>query len=167
MNRLKSQRGATLIISMIFLLILSIIGLAGMEVTGLEERMAGNMRDRNMAFQSAEATLRNGEAFLENTAVLPAFDGTAGLYAVPINGDKNWDIVDWTSSAAVRSYTGSGFDELASSSAFIIEDLAAASASDSLEVGVPSDNKRFYRVTARAEGLSSTTAVVLQTVYKR
>ena len=163
----RKQRGATLIVSMIFLLVLSIIGLAGMEVTGLEEKMAGNMRDRGMAFQSAEAALLDGEDYLESIVVLPAFDGTDGLYSIPTNGDKNWEIVDWTSSAAVRSYSGPGFDELANPSAYIIEDLAAAASSDSLEVGVPTDTKRFYRVTSRAEGLSDTTEVIIQTVYKR
>lgn len=163
----KKQQGATLIVSMIFLLVLSIIGLAGMEVTGLEERMAGNMRDRGMAFQSAEAALLDGEDYLESIVVLPAFDGTDGLYSIPTNGDKNWEEVDWASSSAVRSYSGSGFDELASPSAYIIEDLAAAASSDSLELGVPADTKRFYRVTSRAEGLSDTTEVMIQTVYKR
>ena len=162
-----SQRGATLIVGMIFLLVLTIIGLAGMEVTGLEEKMAGNMRDRNMSFQSAEAALRDGEDYLESFVVLPAFDGTNGLYSLPIDGTKNWEEVVWTSSAAVRSYSGPGFSELASSSAYIIEDLAAAATSDSLEVGVPADTKRFYRVTSRAVGQTSSSVVILQTVYKR
>jgi type IV pilus assembly protein PilX len=165
MNMYQRQRGVALIISMILLLVLSVIGLAGMEVTGLEEKMAGNMRDRNIAFQAAEATLRDGENYLDAQAVLPAFDGTNGLYAIPTNGDKNWEEVVWSSSAAVVSYSGPGFDSLPA--AYIIEDIAAASNSDSLEVGVPVDDKRYYRVTARAEGMSSTTAVMLQTVYKR
>jgi type IV pilus assembly protein PilX len=163
----KAEKGAALIISMIFLLVLTIIGLAGMDVTGLEEKMAGNMRDRNIAFQAAEAALRDGENYLQTQAILPAFDGSDGLYSLTTNGDKNWNIVTWSSSAAVRSYTGPGFSELNSTAAYIIEDLAAASSNDSLEAGVPVDNKRYYRITARAEGLSSTTAVMLQTVYKR
>lgn len=161
------QQGTTLIITMIFLLVLSIIGLAGMDVTGLEERMAGNMRDRNMAFQSAEAALLEGEEYLETLVILPAFDGSDGHYAVPNDGTKNWEQIDWTSSAAIRSYTGAGFQELADSSAYIVEDLAAAASSDSLEVGVPVDNKRFYRVTSRAVGLTGSSEVMLQTVYKR
>ncbi|MEM5536736.1 PilX N-terminal domain-containing pilus assembly protein [Neptuniibacter pectenicola] len=163
----RVERGATLVITMVFLLILTIIGLAGMDVTGLEERMAGNMRDRNIAFQAAEAAVLEGENYLETQVILPAFDGSNGLYTLPANGDKTWEVVTWSSSSAVISYSGAGFDELSSSAAYIIEDLAAASASDSLEVGVPVDNKRYYRVTARATGLSNTTSVILQTVYKR
>jgi type IV pilus assembly protein PilX len=163
----RVERGATLVITMVFLLILTIIGLAGMDVTGLEERMAGNMRDRNIAFQAAEAAVLDGENYLETQTILPAFDGSNGLYALPTNGDKNWEVITWSSSSAVVSYSGPGFDELSVPAAYIIEDLAAASDSDSLEVGVPVDNKRYYRVTARATGLSDTTAVMLQTVYKR
>jgi type IV pilus assembly protein PilX len=129
--------------------------------------MAGNMRDRHMAFQSAEAALRDGEGYLESIVVLPAFDGTNGLYSLPVDGTKNWEEVDWSDSTEVRDYSGSGFNELADNSSYIIEDLAAAASSDSLEVGVPSDTKRYYRVTARAEGLSNTTEVIIQTVYKR
>ncbi|WP_415897097.1 PilX N-terminal domain-containing pilus assembly protein [Neptuniibacter sp. QD72_48] len=161
------QRGTTLIITMVFLLVISIIGLAGMDVTGLEERMAGNMRDRNMAFQSAEAALLEGENYLESLVILPAFDDSDGHYALRTDGEKNWDFIDWSSSSAVRSYTGNGFSELAAPSAYILEDLAAASSSDSLEVGVPVDKKRFYRVTSRAVGLTGSSEVMLQTVYKR
>ncbi len=170
MNHVKKhkQRGATLIIAMIFMLVLTVIGMAGMDVTFLEEKMAGNMRDRNIAFQAAEAALRDGENYLDSQAVLPAFDGTNnGLYAVPTDGTKNWKEINWTTSSAVASYDGPGFDELSAPAAYIIEDLATASASDSLEVGVPVDNKRYYRVTSRAQGLSDTTEVILQTVYKR
>lgn len=167
LNQSFSQRGATLIVGIIFLLVLTIIGLAGMEVTGLEEKMAGNMRDRNMSFQSAEAALRDGEDYLESIVVLPAFDGSQGLWELPADGTKRWDTVDWGSSTAVRSYSGPGFSELASSSSYIIENLAAAGSSDSLEVGVPTDTKSFYRVTSRAVGQTSSSVVILQTVYKR
>ncbi|WP_415892733.1 PilX N-terminal domain-containing pilus assembly protein [Neptuniibacter sp. PT8_73] len=168
MNRLKSsQTGATLIITMIFLLIMSIIGLAGMDVTGLEERMAGNMRDRNKAFQAAEAALLEGEDYLETFVILPAFDGSDGHYALRTDGEKNWEFINWNTSSAVRTYTGVGFSELENLPAYIVEDLAAAAASDSLEVGVPVDNKRFYRVTSRAVGQTGSSEVMLQIVYKR
>ena len=162
-----NQQGTTLIITMIFLLVLSVMGLAGMDVTGLEERMAGNMRDRNMAFQSAESGLLDGENYLETFVTLPPFDGTDGHYSLPADGTKNWEKIDWTSSAAVRTYTGSGFQELDDSATYIIENIADASASDSLELSVPKDDKRYYRVTSRAVGLTGSSEVMLQTVYKR
>ena len=37
-------------------------GITAMQVTRMEERMAGNSRDVNLAFQGAEAGLRDSEA---------------------------------------------------------------------------------------------------------
>lgn len=60
--RHESERGAVLLVSLVMLLLLTLIGLAGLRMVQLEERMAGNLRDRQMAFQAAEAALRAGEA---------------------------------------------------------------------------------------------------------
>lgn len=57
----ESERGAVLLVALVMLLLLTLIGLAGMRMEQLEERMAGNLRDRQMAFQSAEAALSAGE----------------------------------------------------------------------------------------------------------
>jgi len=65
---LTKQQGSTLIISLIMLLLLTIVGMAGMRMTGLEERMAGNFRNHALAFQAAEAALAEAEAYVENTA---------------------------------------------------------------------------------------------------
>lgn len=57
----KRQRGAVLLIALIMLLLLTIIGMAGMRDTNMQEKMAGNLRDQNLAFQAAEAGLRFAE----------------------------------------------------------------------------------------------------------
>lgn len=59
--RLQQQAGAVLPISLIMLLLLTLIGVTGSQVTGLQEKMAGNMRDQSIAFQAAEAALRDAE----------------------------------------------------------------------------------------------------------
>lgn len=55
------QQGAVLIVALIILLLLTIIGLSSMRGTVLQENMAGNMRDSNLALQASEAALRKGE----------------------------------------------------------------------------------------------------------
>ena len=77
------QSGAVLIISLIMLLLLTLIGLSGSQVTALEEKMAGNMRDKNLAFQAAESALRAVEATLNPPFPLPTFTaaGTGGFYS--------------------------------------------------------------------------------------
>jgi len=55
------QRGAALFISLMFLILLTLIGLSAANVGILQERMAGNVRESNIAFQTAEAALRGIE----------------------------------------------------------------------------------------------------------
>ncbi len=56
-----SQKGAVLVIALIMLLLLTVIGLASMRGTSLQENMSGNMRDSSLALQASEASLRKGE----------------------------------------------------------------------------------------------------------
>ena len=60
-NAQQRQRGAALVIALIMLLVMTVLGLAAMQITRMEERMAGNTRDLNLAFQGAEAGLRDSE----------------------------------------------------------------------------------------------------------
>lgn len=74
------QRGAVLVVSLIFLLVVTLIAVGSMRNTILEEKMAGNTRDRNLAFQSAESGVREAEQFIEGIASLGNFGSTSGLY---------------------------------------------------------------------------------------
>lgn len=58
------QQGSVLLVSLIFLLLLTIVGVSAMNITSLEERMAGNYRDQDLAFQAAEAALLEGEQYI-------------------------------------------------------------------------------------------------------
>lgn len=63
MNRLagfgrpRHQSGAALIVSLIVLLVLTLIGVAGMNTSVMQERMAVNSQNSNRAFQAAESTV--------------------------------------------------------------------------------------------------------------
>ena len=57
---LSHQRGAALFVALMFLIILTVVGLSAANVSVMQERMAGNVRETNEAFQEAEATLRAG-----------------------------------------------------------------------------------------------------------
>lgn len=50
-----------MIVALVMLLLLTIIGTASIRDTSLQEKMAANLRDYNLAFQAAEAGLREGE----------------------------------------------------------------------------------------------------------
>ena len=48
------QRGVALVVALIFLLLLTLVGVANMGNSMLEERMAGNLQAQTQAFQAAE-----------------------------------------------------------------------------------------------------------------
>lgn len=59
--RRRTQSGAVLIIGLIFLLVLTLVGVTAMRGTILQERMAGNFNESTLAFQRSEEILRFGE----------------------------------------------------------------------------------------------------------
>jgi type IV pilus assembly protein PilX len=58
---LRRERGASLMLSLILIIALSVLGIAAMQNSSIQERMANNMRDRNVALQAAELALRDAE----------------------------------------------------------------------------------------------------------
>ncbi len=58
---LRLQSGAALVVGLVMLLVLTLLGLASMQTTSLQERMASNFDQRNLAFQLAETGLRFAE----------------------------------------------------------------------------------------------------------
>ncbi len=54
----RHQRGSTLFIALTFLVVISLMGLSGMQTATLQERMAGGERDYSIALQAAEMGLR-------------------------------------------------------------------------------------------------------------
>jgi type IV pilus assembly protein PilX len=169
----NAQSGAALIVSLLVLTVVTVIGVSGMQATSLEERMAGNMRDRNLAFEAAEAALQAGEDSLNPAATLPSFNssGDNGFYSTGASPD--WYAV-WTDTTKVSTYSSVTLAKVHSSPAFIIEQLAFVSGGGgggSLEGGVPPPAagapNTWYRVTARGTGGTDNSEVILQSVYRR
>lgn len=57
----RQQSGASLLVVLILLLVMTLLGLAAMRGVLLEERMSANLLDRSQNFQAAEAALREAE----------------------------------------------------------------------------------------------------------
>jgi type IV pilus assembly protein PilX len=171
------QEGVVLVIALIMLVILTLLGISAMQSTSLEERMAGNARDRSAAFQSAEAALREGERQLNvaDTA-LPTFDDTNGFYTAPSAGDPSpWagmlgsdptSVTFWTTNGRTYGGTVTGVQ---AQPRYVIEELPyVPGVGDSFEAGLPEDRlPSYYRVTSRATGATDTAVVVVQSTYRR
>ena len=166
------QRGAILVISMMLLLMLTIIGVTAMNVVTIEERMAGNLRDANIAFQGAEAALRDGEDFLAPLIAEPAtctgapcsvWDKDAAALADMAYKDRGW----WDSNG--QEYGVDGTLEIGRNQDphSIIEFQEFVR--DSLTVGhaPPPTGRVFYRVTGWSEGGSEDAIAVLQTTVAK
>lgn len=54
----RRQSGISLVIVMVLLVATSILGIAVLRSSAMQERMSANLRDRSLAFQAAEAALR-------------------------------------------------------------------------------------------------------------
>ncbi|NWF09181.1 pilus assembly protein PilX [Pseudomonas salomonii] len=66
------QTGMVLLISLVFLLMLSLIGLASMQGAVSQQKITGSVWHRNQSFQSAESGLRLGESVIRRAgATLP------------------------------------------------------------------------------------------------
>ncbi|MDB6142328.1 MAG: pilus assembly protein PilX [Pseudomonas sp.] len=67
----QHQCGMVLLTSLIFLLLLTLIGLSSLQNATLQEKMAGSLKLRNESFQAAEAALRVGESALRSVFLEP------------------------------------------------------------------------------------------------
>lgn len=61
----RPQRGVVLIVALIVLLVMTLVGISAMSGATLQERMAGNARQKSIARLNAEAGLRSAEAFMD------------------------------------------------------------------------------------------------------
>jgi len=161
----RGHRGATLIVGMILLLLMTAVALATLKVVKTDEHLAGNTQDRNLAFQAAEAALREAELMLLQPT-LPAFDGSDGLY---LYSDAGIPTPPSFSGSNARRYgeTLSGVDQ---PPLYIVERMApGAVPGDSLLMGVRYGAERRwpYRVTSLGFGGSASTRSVLQTTVRR
>jgi type IV pilus assembly protein PilX len=66
-----NQRGMVLVVSLMFLLLLSMLGVSSMQSAALQEKMASSLSFRNQSFQIAEAVLRAGESTILTANLAP------------------------------------------------------------------------------------------------
>ena len=171
----RSQRGAALVAVMLLLVITMLMAVSSVRTANLEERMAGHTRDRQVAFQMAEAALRDAEQVIATDTDGPFRPLRPGLFTANCKAglcrsapsaplwtgftDSDWaGTKTWLYGAATGCH---GASRAPSGPRFAIEYQGTA---QPIEPGKPC--VALFLLTARARGASAATDVVLQSVYR-
>lgn len=195
MNQYQSrQDGAALAICLIILTLLTVLGVTAVKSSIVETRIASNMHDRQLAFEAAEAALRDAEAWLKSLDANP--DATDTPQTVELDEDDNplpnndvWikgvltnnedgdnnksdDIsirdIDW---GAIGEQYGAvtkadDIDDVAEQPRYVIELFTFIPDDSSAETLAAGKGQFYYRITARAVGATETTTKLLQTIFR-
>lgn len=179
----SAQSGASLIVVLILLLVMTLLGLAVLRTTLLDERMSANLYDRSLSFQSAETALREAEAAIQQAQLSNASIGfnctTTGVLcpSVPTNaltgtaGCTGTGQYCWTNATTnIQTLNAS-----AGAPQYYIEYMGQYTNEDDLELGSSANAaqygggggvplQHFYRITGRSQNPSGSdrSVVVLQ-----
>lgn len=167
-NPRHRQSGMALITGLIFMVVLTLIAIAAMRTTTLEELMARNARDRDLAFQAAEAALRVGEAELTGAVAPTLAPGTGRTPRITDGSLNNYWIAthDWDDGDSVE--VDFDLEDTSARPRYVIELMATSAGSGGGGLGfAPLTDQGVYRVTARGIGSSPNTVVLLQAIYQR
>ena len=164
--------------AMVFLLLLTIIGVTAMNTTSLEEKMAGNLTDKNVSFQAAESALITAEDWINGLLSKPIFPNNGiGLYTVATGATPVWDSVGWTGTANLVVYPNTpaaslsgGLNLVKTQPKYIIEDLGEVpevGGSKSLSNSYKGLGNTILRITAYGTGGTDAAVTLLQTTYSK
>ena len=149
------QCGAVLIISLIFLLLMTIIGVTSIQTSTLQERMAGNVRDHNRALQAAEMALRTGEVWLDNNWATADTTPPLDIY--------DWVAAsDWSSLSQAPQVVLTHMGDPNKAGFFVHEPEQVIHGITASSMTV----ENYYPVTARGVGGNDATVVVLHSRFK-
>lgn len=168
----QKERGAVLIVSLVMLLIVTLIAVSSMQGTVMEEKMAGNTRDRNLAFQTAESSLREAEIYVAGLASMGTFTGSGGLYG--LTDAEPYYATSTTWSDTLNHVVGSApHGSYEAPRYFIKHYTVVKGTAGALNMSGYGDNKgtgdiTIFKVTARSTGASTDSAeVILRSYYGR
>ncbi len=188
------EQGIALVVALLFLVVLSMLALTAIRTNIIEEKLAGNSRDWTLAFEAAEAALREGEKDVQSGTRFigeTGFDtncitSTSGLCRPQEDGTAIWQDLEqagntgWLYGANVGPSIAYGtyaspntsIASVSKQPRYIIEVLTEKGSS-LVQKGYGSQGNHYvYRITARGFGASVDASgnpiarVTLQSTYK-
>jgi len=160
----KSQQGMALVISLLLLVAITLLAVSTMRSTTMQERMASNLNDRELAKQVVESTIRQaatlfppapGSAWYTATLPVPAAD-TADVWQTPAAWD-NAGVVDMTIGG--QNFSGQ----------FLVENMGFWVNPRTPNCKVKDDplcESQTYRITARTTPTAGRASVILQAIWR-
>ncbi|MFP8967925.1 PilX N-terminal domain-containing pilus assembly protein [Pokkaliibacter sp. CJK22405] len=172
----KRQRGAALMVTLVLMILLMVIGIAGYNMTTLQGKIETNREENNLALTLAESALRAGEEEI----VADQATGT-GVYTLTSSTDT--EQAQWNKAA---TWTGNNTDQLTRTfetqlddidprlkvqPRYIIEVLpepdSFKEANSIVEGHAPRERMEVFRITSEGTGPSGTLKQYLQSTYSR
>ncbi len=162
---LTSQRGVSLVVALVMLLVLTLIGVSSMNTAIVELKMAGSMQQQGVALNRADELLRVGEEDVLAIVTAPAaFDFAAagdGYYVTADDIDVHE--VDWAAEG-LNSIQGANADDV-----YVTEYLGPkAIPGESVKVGtdgrIVGGAVHTFRITSRSATGKSALRLV-QSIY--
>ncbi len=166
--RAPAQQGLALVVALMMLVVVLVLSLAALRLTTAEERMTAYALDRQLAFQAAEAGLREIESRIDadrptagTTCAISAADADS-LRICPAptaSAPARWIAID-DSQWGTTTPVGPAGAQITPS--YLIEDLGGQFACPA--GAAPGAICRQYRITVRAGG-GQRAEVMLQSLY--
>lgn len=166
-----------MVVSLLLLLIMTVLALGASQATRMQERMAGNARDHDLALQSAEAGLRAGERLIAamGAAPTPCSSGHCQVYelgvpdsasptALPFRANSWWATSAWPYDTT-NLIQGAAMAK--QDPDYLIEQLEEVPDSLSVPPTGPPPSRMHYRITSRGVGGTDASAVVIQSTWSR
>ena len=164
---MRQQSGISLVVVLILLIAISVLGIAVLRSSAMQERMSANQRDRSLAFQAAETAMRFAQ---ENVLGAGTWDVT-----IPEPADcGNVGVCPSGSAPAWRAVPDVAFDfaaaGLAAPPEFWIEYLGVGPGRKGScdQLPLPLDcSSPMYRINARSRADGRADVVMQSTVISR
>lgn len=190
----RNQRGAALVVSLILLIVITLVGLAAIGTTIIQNKAAANQYDRQISFQSAEGAMRVAANMIAGNPGMIARDCQTGGTVCQANPFTDTTLPTgsiYTVNKNPSSGSSSGTDVTFSASAvaamqpqFVIESMGKwTSTGSSVGCGNSANSQQYgancgemqavyYRVTARscdpsAAACDNRAIVTLQSIIKQ
>lgn len=168
MSPSSRQHGAALIIGLVLLISLTVVGIGVLSTTSLEQRMAGNMADLNLAFNAAESVSRQFMVQSVNT-LGPIERVCKTINANPClttdQDDNWWDTAtasDWSGMAVTAKNFFVPIKGVKTQPMLVVEIERRNYFTQVRGFDYQTPGIDFIRLTSRGTGASDNTEVVLQ-----